>query len=769
MDEEKRTTNKAIIPAASRIRFGPYEVDLRTAELRKNDRTIRLQEQPFLILAALLEHPGELVLREEIRHKLWPDNTVVEFDHGINAAVKRLRDALCESVEKPRYIETLARKGYRFIAKVEVDTAERTDPPVQQEESRVEAKENVDSPAASELRVPNPPVSQSKRKIWWIVAAGIAIVALWAGIAEALRMRSSAQAPPEITRLTFDSGLTTDPAISPDGKLLAYATDRDGAGRLHIWVQQFIRDGQAVQLTRGGDDDHQPAFSSNGSKIAFRSERDGGGIYIIPAIGGDATLVAKSGRDPRFSPDGKWIAYWKAERTWVAGSGAIYLVPSAGGLSHTVVSDLSDAGVPQWSEDGRRLIVWGRKIDRASDLEAFDWWVVPAEGGTAIPTGAFALLKEKGFDGFTESDGPRVADWRGNELLFSARLGDSRNVWKVHIDRSNWRVMGDPQRLTSGTGLDTYPSLTADGHLLFASMTSSSDIWIVPVDTDNAKPVGPLRRITETIGPHQFASLSTDGKLLAYSSLRYGRPQAWIKNLESGTLKPVASGAAVERVSQLSSDGSLLVYTTSDENRAGFVVPLRGGAADQFSSNCDTAYDVSPDDKVVLYRSGNAIRAVDLVSRRDSLFMPTTKGGSFQHKFSPDGRWVTFMTVPSSNHSQIFVAALREGGVLAPENEWIPMTGDEGWADKPRWSPSGNFIYFLSNRDGFFCLWAQRIGVDSKQPVGPPVSIAHFHGSRLSVGNVGAGRAIEISVARDKIALNLGEVTGNIWTTDVSH
>jgi DNA-binding winged helix-turn-helix (wHTH) protein/dienelactone hydrolase len=118
MEEERRGSGGSI-PAPTSIRFGPYELDLRSAELRKNDLRIRLQHQPFQILIALLERPGEVVLREEIRHKLWPDDTVVEFDHGINAAVKRLRDALCESAEKPRYIETLARRGYRFIGKVE--------------------------------------------------------------------------------------------------------------------------------------------------------------------------------------------------------------------------------------------------------------------------------------------------------------------------------------------------------------------------------------------------------------------------------------------------------------------------------------------------------------------------------------------------------------------------------------------------------------------------------------------------------------------------
>jgi len=116
--EEKSRTGLAR-PAPSVVRFGPYELDLRSAELRKNDLRIRLQDQPFQILIALLERPGKVVLREEIREKLWPNNTVVEFDHSINAAVKRLRDALRESAEKPRYIETLARRGYRFIGEVE--------------------------------------------------------------------------------------------------------------------------------------------------------------------------------------------------------------------------------------------------------------------------------------------------------------------------------------------------------------------------------------------------------------------------------------------------------------------------------------------------------------------------------------------------------------------------------------------------------------------------------------------------------------------------
>src|SRR4051812_7124737 len=187
VEEEKRRRNSAL-HTRSRIRFGPYELDLRTAELRKNTLRIRLQEQPFLILVALLERPGEVVLREEIRKRLWPDDTVVEFDHGINAAVKRLRDALCESVERPRYIETLARKGYRFIGKIEADLTEPAELSVSQHESVGPANAlgdpkylaqvqplKEDNSVGIELRQTAQPFVHAKHKNRWIVASGLAI------------------------------------------------------------------------------------------------------------------------------------------------------------------------------------------------------------------------------------------------------------------------------------------------------------------------------------------------------------------------------------------------------------------------------------------------------------------------------------------------------------------------------------------------------------------------------------------------------------------
>jgi len=115
MPEERRTQG--------RHRFGVFELDIRSGELRKHGVRVRLQEQPVCVLGMLLERPGEVVSREEIQRKLWPADTFVDFDHGLNKAINKIRDALGDSAQSPRFVETVARRGYRFLAEVRVEDA----------------------------------------------------------------------------------------------------------------------------------------------------------------------------------------------------------------------------------------------------------------------------------------------------------------------------------------------------------------------------------------------------------------------------------------------------------------------------------------------------------------------------------------------------------------------------------------------------------------------------------------------------------------------
>jgi DNA-binding winged helix-turn-helix (wHTH) protein len=211
------------------FRFRPFELDIRAGELTRYGSKIRLQEQPFQILRMLLARPGHIVLREELRCKLWPDDTVVEFDHSINAAIKRLRDALGDSADRPRYVETVARRGYRFIAALDGVPASAPDPAI--------AELNPDAPPE---RITRQPRLRSPR----LILTSLAIVA--AVIASLLVYSFSRQQPPDIPRLRFTVAAPEDTvftsiyggaALSPDGAFLAFTAMRLRSLSSTLWIR----------------------------------------------------------------------------------------------------------------------------------------------------------------------------------------------------------------------------------------------------------------------------------------------------------------------------------------------------------------------------------------------------------------------------------------------------------------------------------------------------------------------------------------------------
>jgi DNA-binding winged helix-turn-helix (wHTH) protein len=143
-------------PIAGRriVRFGVFEADLLAGELRKSGVRIRLQEQPFQVLALLMEHPGEVVTREHLREKLWPADTFVDFDHSLNTAINKIREALGDSAASPRFVETLARRGYRFVAPVQADDKPA---PIPNSTTAVDNTSGIQAPTVHpQLEVPIP-------------------------------------------------------------------------------------------------------------------------------------------------------------------------------------------------------------------------------------------------------------------------------------------------------------------------------------------------------------------------------------------------------------------------------------------------------------------------------------------------------------------------------------------------------------------------------------------------------------------------------------
>ncbi len=774
MEQEKRTRNKAL-SAPSSIRFGPYELDLRSAELRKDHLRIRLQEQPFLILVALLERPGEVVLREEIRKKLWPDDTVVEFDHGINAAVKRLRDVLCESIEKPRYIETLARKGYRFIGTVEVDSPEQTNSSVDQDEPVGPANECAGVPAAPKSRAP----PLIRRWLWLGAAVGLVAAAV---VAWFLARRSPLQPPLQITRLTFDARLAWHPVISADGKYIAYASDRGGSGDMHIWVQA-LPTGEPVRVTQDESNEDYPSFSADGSKIAFRSDRDGGGIYAVPLLGGEPRQLAPQGTRPRYSPDGRLVLFFSqatGEGGWEA-SHQVFLSPAEGGERRPVPLpvQLGSAWVqlgPVWREyslpvfslDGRQLLYLAQAKAKLDEISTA-WYIVPLAGGPTVRSGIPAHRATYS----TIDEAPVPLAWlRGNRILYRASSGDAINLWLATLSAGDWRLTKPPDQLTFGPGKITSASVSESGTVVFESTSAQTRLWSLALERVKGRPDREFATLPSSGEIDYFPSLSDTGKL-AYLSQKFGKWNVWLRDLSSGKQTWIANvkGEASAVSVLVNRAGSRVAYTTCPGEPSMctiFTVAASGGAPAKVCDDCGQLRSWSSNGAIMVSQQNIVegskmarwrINRIETASGRATILTEKPDTFLFAPDLSPDGRWIVFQARPApvSDLEQLFVAPADENVPVAP-SRWIALTDLQNFDAGPRWSRDGKMVYFTSNRDGFTCLWALRLDPVTKYPVGQPFAVQHFHGTPRHYTIYP-----EFSVGPDRIVIGLDQVQSDLW------
>jgi Tol biopolymer transport system component/DNA-binding winged helix-turn-helix (wHTH) protein len=726
------------------IRFGTFEVDVAAGELRRQGVKTRLQEQPLKVLLLLLSRPGEVVTREELRAQLWPADTFVDFEHSLNAAVKRLRDALGDSADNPRFIETLPKRGYRFVSAVDDPTRGPLPPEVKT--------------AGGGFTVPR----------WAAAAAGagvlVALVTAWGLSARRRADAPAAGSGPVLTRLTSDAGLATDPAVSPDGSLLAYASDRAGEGNLDIWVQQ-LSGGAAIRLTRHEAEDREPAFSPDGTRIAFRSERDGGGIYVVSALGGEEKILAPQGRRPRYSPDGRWIAYFTGSNYGgdaVAGTSAMYVVPAGGGPPRPLRPEFVHARFPVWSPDGERIIFMGVRTATAGDRAAFEWWITSLGEGEPVATGVAASLHEHQFPFVPAPDA-----WADNRILFTFRRGDSRNIWRIAVSEDG-RAAGLPEQLTFGAANEIQPSLSRR-RVVFASHSPKIEIWSLPVAANEGKALGEPQRLTQTAGQHIQPRLAANGKTLAYVSMDSGHGNVWLKDVDSARHTALTDAASNEEQPIPSADGSRVAYVTRDAPMNSIhVMSASGGIPARACDSCSGSFnDWSEDGTWMLNtrQQPRRIAVLEVASGRSTDILWHPRHNLYVGRFSPDGRWITFLAQTGPENRRLYIVPFR-GETPIPAGEWIALTDGMFSDDKPCLSPDGNLLYFTSNRDGFMCLWAQRLELASKHPRGEPFPVQHFHSTLRSIADVPLGW-FGLSVTRDRIVFNQSERTGNIWMAPI--
>ena len=726
---------------AQRLKFGDFEFDERSGELWRNGGRVLLPNQPFRILAVLIRQRGMLVTRDELRSELWPEDTFVDFEHSLNAGVRRLREAIGDSASAPRFIETIPQRGYRFVAAVEESSAT---PPA----------ENATTVALG--------------KKWPLVSATVLIAVITILFAfhgsHERPSTSDAASNGRLVRLTSTSGLNIDPTLSPDGTLLAYASDRASADNFDIYVQP-VAGGDPVRITNDAADESEPSFAPDGAHIVF--SRRGAGLYVVGALGGAPRLIVRTpwARTPRFSPDGRWISYWTGfPASVVAGGvpgalGSLFIVPADGGSPQQIVTHLASARYPIWSPSGEHILFLG---EEDATQKRHDWYVIPRNGGNAIKTGIVEALRAAGLHAAFPIPGTWSA--RNNTVVFATNETDNSNVWQIRISPFTNRVSGRPERLTFGTAIERNPIMTNSGRIAFASIVENVDIWRVPLDAKTGEAAGALERVTDDAANNRLRSVSSDGRTLFFISSRTNRDEVWVKDLQTGRERQLTHSGVEE--ASASPDGSKVAFSRNDSGKPSIeIVGAVDGLPTKLCDQCDRPAGWSRDGKRLLYAASVPFRRLlqyDFTSNRPTELVTHPTWNLERPRFSPDGRWVTFHTANSPNVRQIYSAPVRNDGPVSQQS-WVPMVTDHGC--HPSWSQDGARLYYFSFRDGAFCPWLQRVDSATKHPIGPPHDVLHFHHPRLRAAS---GAAAFNDVQAGYLYMTLTESTGNIWMIDTT-
>jgi Tol biopolymer transport system component len=618
-------------------------------------------------------------------------------------------------------------------------------------EARIALEDLSATPAKPRVEAP------SGRRFSWITAAALVTgVAMGAG-AYWLWNRAQSGRPIDANlvfrQLTRDPGLTTEPAISPDGKFVIYASDRSGNGDLDLWLQQVQAGGLPVRLTHDPADEHEPAFSPDGNTIAFRSEKDGGAIYTMAAVGGEPRLVAKSGHNPRFSPNGAQIAYWAGGRLTGVASSHIFVVPASGGQPREIQTGSFLNRFPIWTEDGKQLLFscGGQML-----------WCAVTPGS---PDPAHRVQANLPRPNISAGIGPVPSGWWNGRVLFAAP-GFGLRV--VRLSTRSWEVIGSQVSITAGSALEMNPSVSNGGAIAFASLTHNANVWSLPVHAATGKPSGDLHPLTRNADRQMMPRLSRDGQRFVYVSPGVG---VIVREILSGKEKVVVPDPLTFLgYPALSPDGRKIAFNTTgiDANKKRVtlidLVDAEGGPYEQVCENCGLAPAWSSDGKKILWDIGSPryVGLLDLEKKTSGPLIQARQHGAYKAVFSPDDRWIAFCVEYGADHAGIAVAPYREGARIEP-SQWITITDGEEFESNPGWSSDGDRLYFASDRDGFRCIWTVGLDPATKRPLGQPVPVAHFHEARRSILNVGPIAATALSVGRDQLLFNLGEVTGNIW------
>jgi Tol biopolymer transport system component/DNA-binding winged helix-turn-helix (wHTH) protein len=714
--------------AHSVISFGPFQADLLTQELKKRGVRLRLPSQSFQILKMLLARPGELVSREELQKALWPSDTFVDFEHGVNAAVNRLREALGDSADCPSIIETLPRRGYRFIGTTIPPPAVEIVPEIVPSVFPVSGHCTSEFPVAGQSKV-----RTSSRTRWMKISASILVGVVCAiAVIFSYRKVSPRMDTPPMTSVPFTdfSGLEYCPAFSPDGSQIAFAWSGDpaqGSKGDDLYVK-VIHSENLLRLTLHPSESICAAWSPDGTQIAFyRISGADTGIYLIPASGGPERKLRSSqgGWGISWSADGKWIAYpdqtgpqgamrpMDPARIYVLSvetlegrqiphvegclaeqnpafshSGdrlayvcllkanpneiGIYSVSLSGGSPKLLARFMTGGGFPAgeaWTANDERMIV--ARPHLGNDLELDE---------VALTDGVFRKLP------FGEGACCPTISAKGDKLAYSVSSGGPAEIWRKDL----WHPEVAAAKLISSTYETFFPQYSPDGkHTAFVSNRGGTwEIWMSDADGTNL-----VRMSDSKSSKAGTPRWSPDSRKLAFDSRQYDHPGIYIVDISERLPRKLITNVSDATTPSWSHDGKWLYFEATSEQRI-FRCPASGGDAVALSADTgsfpfesydgETVYFVSPAD------SGD-LRMVSV--KQPGLALPVKGMPALARRslytVAPEG--IYFVPVDASKSIRYFDFATRQvrqifnldkesvaGLSMSPDGRWILYTQSTG-------------------------------------------------------------------------------------------